>query len=178
MKRIFILYLFFILQLAAFAQKIPSIAGVDFASSYSTCKEKFDNKFNGGQTSYQESANLLKYFNVRFADNFFDWVTFGFQRDTNGNSLLNSADFIIFYKLNESEKAKQKRDELFAFYKQKYEFRWSDIGKDGWKYYVLGYDPIISENGFITICIIQTPEYLFLDVAYGPINFINPQDEI
>lgn len=165
-------------QLITFAQKMPSIADVDFASSYLTCKEKFDNRFNGGQISQQESTNVLKYFDVKFADNLFNWVTFGFQRDVNGNSFLNSADFMIFYKLDESEKAKQKRDELFEFYKQKYEFRWSDIGKDGWKYYVLGHDPVTYENGLVVIYIIQTPEYLFLDVAYGPIDFIKPQDEI
>lgn len=75
MKKIFILCTFIMSQLITFAQKMPSIAGVDFASSYLTCKEKFDNRFNGGQISQQESTNVLKYFDVKFADNLFNWVT-------------------------------------------------------------------------------------------------------
>ena len=160
------------------AQNIPSIAGVEFGTSYSICKGKFDNRFNRGVVSEQETPNMLKYFLINFADMFFDRAIFGFQTDTSGNSYLNSADFMIYYDSEDSEGAKKKRDELFEFYKSKYEFRWSDTDEDGWKYYVLGKDPISPKNGLVAISIIQTTRCLYVCVGYGPINFISPLDEI
>lgn len=178
MKQIMLLLLL-MTTLKSYSQNYPSIAGVKFGTDYKTCKEKFDNRFNRGQNSEQESVNfLLKYNTVSFADTFFDWVEFGFQTDIYGKSYLASADFIISYNLTEKENVKKKRDELFDFYKQKYDFRWSGVDDNGWKYYVLGHDPINPDAGLIAIGVIQTPQYLFLSVGYGPINFIDQKEEI
>ena len=168
----------FFCNLWALAQDMPRIAGVKFGSSYSVCKEKFDNRVNRGIISEQKSQNMLKYSLVNFADMFFDRAIFGFQTDTEGVTYLNSADFMIYYDINDSENAKKKRDELFEFYKSKYKVRWSDTNKEGWKYYVLGNDPVSPENGLVAISIIQMPRCLYVNVGYGPINFVNPLDEI
>ena len=179
MKKLLIILCFVFSSLFLFAQDMPSISGVDFGTSYSICKEKFDNKFNNGQISEQSKTTTLNYYSTFFAGYYFDIITFGFSNDTTGSSHLCSADFFICYTgTNKAERAKKRRDELFNFYRSKYKFRWSGIDDNGWKYYVLGYDPYNEEDGLIAISIIEFQGDLYVNIGYGPISFISPLDEI
>lgn len=162
---------------------MPSVAGVKFGWSYSQCKQILDNRFNGGKISNQYVPNELYYNDVYFANEYFSYVRFRFQVDSSNNTYLSYISFFASFDINDTKNVKNKRDRLFNFYKEKYEFRWSDVDKDGWKYYVLGYDPFKIEDGFVVIAASKMDTQagvpkLWTELHYGPINFIDPQDEI
>lgn len=183
MKRFLFLLSFVCAYVISFAQEMPSVAGVKFGWSYSQCKQILDNRFNGGNSSYQYVPNELYYYDIFFANEYFDYVRFRFQIDSSNNTYLNYVSFFASFDINDAKNVKDKRDRLFKFYNEKYDFRWSDVDKDGWKYYVLGHDPFKFEDGFIVISAnkINTQAgvlKLWTEIDYGPINFIDPQGEI
>lgn len=180
-------FLFTIILMLAFAslgktQGLPSVAGVTFGSRYSACKTILDQRFNGGKDSYQTFPNKLTYNDVSFAGERFDYVDFEFQVEGNATYLY----YISFYSrfdLNSAEYAKLQRDRLYTVFSGKYDFRWSGTDKDGFKYYIFGHSPNNRENGFINIGTskIETQggkmKYWTI-LSYGPVNFVNPSDEI
>lgn len=183
MKRFLFLLYFVCAYVISFAQEIPSVAGVKFGWSYSKCKQILDNRFNGGNSSSQYTPNELYYYDVYFAEEYFSYVHFRFQVDGLNNTYLQQVSFFASFDLDEAKTAKDKRDRLFNLYNKKYDFRWSDVDEDGWKYYVLGYDPFSPKDGLIVIFVSKTDTKagvpkLWTTISYGPVNFINPQDEI
>lgn len=163
-------------------QGLPSVAGVTFGSRYSACKTILDQRFNGGKDSYQTSPNKLTYYDVLFADEQFDYVNFEFQAEGNATYLY----FISFFRsfnLSSVEYAKQQRDRLYTVFSEKYDFRWSGTGEDGFKYYIFGYSPNNREDGFINIKTFKGETKggkmkYWTTLNYGPVNFVNPSDEI
>ena len=164
------------------AQGLPSVAGVTFGSRYSACKTILDKRFNGGKDSYQTSPNKLTYNDVSFAGEQFDYVDFEFQVEGNATYLY----YISFYSrfdLNSAEYAKRQRDRLYTVFSEKYDFRWSGTDEDGFKYYIFGHSPNNREDGFINIGTSKSEtkggkmKYWTI-LSYGPVNFVNPSDEI
>ena len=181
----FLLFLLFFTSstlLATAQEEMPSVAGVKLGESYSTCKVKLDKRFNGGKESYPITANELTYYNVTFADEYFDYVDFYFQTD----GTVTRLSCIVFTKsfdLADVEYAKEQRDRLFKSYSDKYEVRWDGVDKNDFKYYVLGHNPIKPEEGLIVIGITKGKNNkgemkLWTKVSYGPVLLINPTDEI
>ena len=164
------------------AQGLPSVAGVTFGSRYSACKTILDQRFNGGRDSYQNSTNKLTYNDVSFAGERFDYVDFDFQVEGSATYL-----YVIFFAsrfdLNSAEYAKRQRDRLYTVFSEKYDFRWSGTDKDGFKYYIFGYSPNNREDGFINIKTFKGETQggemkYWTTLSYGPVNFVNPSDEI
>lgn len=164
------------------AQGLPSVAGVMFGSRYSTCKTILDQRFNGGKDSYQNSTNKLTYYDVSFAGEQFDYVDFDFQVEGSATYLY-SIFFASRFNLNSVENAKRQRDRLYTVFSEKYDFRWSGTDKDGFKYYIFGHSPNNRENGFINIKTSKGETKggemkYWTTLSYGPVNFVNPSDEI
>lgn len=181
MKRIFTLLAFF-WALTINAQEMPRVAGVEFGWSYNQCKEVLDKRFNGGNSSNQYTPNELYYSDIYFANEYFSYVRFRFQTDKN-NTLLQEVSFFASFDLDNAKHAKDKRDRLFEFYNKKYKLRWENTDDDGWKFYVLGEDPFHPENGLIVIGVSRMDTNagipkLWTTISYGPIDFVNPLDEI
>ncbi|MCD7721761.1 MAG: hypothetical protein LUI09_05980 [Prevotellaceae bacterium] len=183
MKRfIYAALLFIVACMPLSARDMPAIAGVSFGSSYQSCKDFLDRRFNGGKSSYQSDANRLTYYEVEFGGQYYSYVEFEFQTD-GYSTFLSYIEFDIRYEVSEVEAAKKKRDALYAIYSNKYDFRWDGTTDDGFKYYILGHDPLSYENGFVGIGITKAKTKagdmkIWVNVSYGPVNFINPIDEI
>lgn len=166
-----------------FSQNMPSVAGVEFGSTYETCKSILDVRFNGGESSYQSEKNTLSYSgNISFGGETFDYVNFGFQSDGR-LTYLNHIEFVSRFDQSDTESAKIMRDRLFLTFKEKYDFRWSKKDYQGFLYYVLGHDPINKEDGFVVIstCRGKTKggeNKVWTEVTYGPTQFISVSDEI
>lgn len=164
------------------AQGLPSVAGVTFGSRYSACKTILDKRFNGGKDSYQNSTNKLTYNDVSFAGEQFDYVNFEFQVEGSATYLC-AIFFARSFNLNSAEYAIQQRDRLYTVFSEKYDFRWSGTDKDGFKYYIFGHSPNNREDGFINI---ETSKdetkggkmKYWTTLSYGPVNFVNPSNEI
>lgn len=159
--------------------KAQEVAGVSFGMSYEKCKEILDKKFNNGDRSYQSESNKLIYYDILFAGETFNSLTCKFQSDKKG-TYLNSINFQKRFNLNEVEKAKAARDRLFDLYSQKYGKGTSYIRNDGFKDY---YFPYGNNPFFITIMTYKGESigggmYIWTTVLYGPIDIINPTDEI
>lgn len=170
-------------NLCGWAQNMPSVAGVQFGWDYTKCKEILDNRFNGGNNSSQYTPNELYYNDVYFANEYFSYVRFRFQIDKYNNTHLEAISFFSSFDIDDAKNAKDKRDRIFNFYKKKYKFRWQNKDDKGWKYYVLGEDPFSPEDGLIVIGVSKMDTNagipkLWTTISYGPINFVNPLDEI
>lgn len=171
-----------LIPITLFSQDMPSVAGVEFGSTYESCKITLDNRYNGGTSSYQSENNTLCYNNVNFGGESFDYVNFCFQNDGN-KTYLYYIEFVSRFNLTDAKYAKDQRDRLFSTFKEKYDFRWKNTDSDGFICYVLGHDPQNKENGFVAI---QTEkrktkggdEKIWTVVSYGPVKFINVTDEI
>ena len=155
------------------------VAGVSFGMSYEKCKEALDKKFNNGDRSYQDESNKLRYYNILFAGESFSSVLFEFQSDSK-STYLNFISFQKRFDLNEVEVAKAMRDRLFDLYAQKYDNGHYFIGDDGFKHYVFPYGNIPD---FIYISTYKGKSliggmYIWTKVNYGPVDLINPTDEI
>lgn len=160
----------------------PTVAGVTFGSSYRTCKQILDKKFNNGTDSYQSTPNTITYYQIRFANEYFNYCVFEFQT-SGGNSYLSCVKFYQQYELSQVKYAKDSRDNLYKIYKNKYDFRWTWIDDDGFKYYVLGYNPNKPADGFIVISTSKGKTNggdtkLWTTITYGPVDFVEPEDEI
>lgn len=171
-----------ILCCATLQAQPPSVAGVQFGTSYEQVKPILDKRFNGGKYSYQSEKNKLTYFNVEFAGEHFTYAEFEFQVDA-FNTYLSYIAFYKFFNLSESVLAKGMRDRLFAEYCKKYPFRWERINENDYKYYVLGHDYFNSEHGFIIISVNKVEHKkgvtkLWTSIAYICNGFVNTQDEI
>lgn len=163
-------------------QGLPSVAGVTFGSRYSACKTILDQRFNGGKDSYQNSPTMLTYYDISFAGEQFDYVNFEFQVEGNATYLY-YISFLRSFNLSSAEYAIQQRDRLYTVFSEKYDFRWSGTDKDGFKYYIFGHSPNNREDGFINI---ETSKdetkggkmKYWTTLSYGPVNFVNPSNEI
>ncbi len=182
MKRLlFTICLMFVVTFCV-AETLPSVAGVMFGSRYSTCKTILDKRFNGGKDSYQTSPNKLTYYDVSFAGEEFDYVNFEFQAEGNATYLY-YISFFRSFDLNSAEYAKRQRDRLYTVFSEKYDFRWSGTDEDGFKYYIFGHSPNKREDGFINIKTLKGKTNggemkYWTNLSYGPVNFVNPSDEI
>lgn len=180
MKKVLLL-LFILCSLTINAQP-PSVAGVQFGSTYNQAKAILDKRFNGGDESYQRYKNKLSYYDINFGGEYFYHAQFSFEKDIN-RSYLSSVMFSNSFELSESAKAKAMRDRLFETYKAKYAFRWEFINDDGFKGYVLGNNYFNEDDGFI---IIETfkgktnsgETKLWTSVSYYCEGFVNVEDEI
>lgn len=160
----------------------PTVAGVQFGTSYEQAKPILDKRFNGGDVSYQLEKNRLTYYNVEFAGESFTYAEFDFQVNAL-NTYLSYVTFYKSYSLSESALAKGKRDRLFAEYCKKYPFRWERKNEDDYKYYVLGNDYFNSDLGFIVIEVKKDKDRvgttkLWTILKYVCDGFVNTQDEI
>ena len=180
-KLLFILFLA-LCKTISVAQPRPSVAGVTFGDNYISCKSKLDKRFNGDNNSYQLTANMLRYRDITFADEHFDYVEFKFQSNDK-ITYLSSITFVSSFDLEDADYAKKKRDRLLKLFSEKYEIRWDGINEDKFAYYVLGYNPRKKEDGFIVIDTYKGKNNggetkCWTTLNYGPVNFINPSDEI
>ena len=182
MKRLIFIVIAIICTLQNVAQEMPTVAGVTFGDSYGACKTKLDKRFNGGKESYQSTPNELTYFDIDFAGESFSYVSFFFQ--TNGSrTYLSAIRFYCRYSIEDIDYAKAKRDRLYKLFMDKYDFRWSGTDKNGLKYYVLGHSPNDKKDGLVVIDVSKDRTkggdmQYWTQIAYGPIDFINPTDEI
>lgn len=181
-KNLYLCVLFLLCVITLSAQSLPTVVGVRFGDNYTSCKRVLDKRFNGGKDSYQTSPNKLTYNDVSFAGEQFDYVDFEFQVEGNATYLY----YISFYSrfdLNSVEYAKRQRDRLYTVFSEKYDFRWSGTDEDGFKYYIFGHSPNYREDGFINIGTSKSAtkggkmKYWTI-LSYGPVNFVNPSDEI
>lgn len=171
-----------LLLLVAFSMivKAQEVAGVSFGESYEKCKQVLDKRFNNGEDSYQREKGKLNYYDVTFANENFSRASFEFQVNDKG-TYLNYARFEKYYELNEVQKAKEKRDRLFELYSQRYKQRYSYIDdEDGFKKYFFSYG---KYDDFIYITTSKGKNRggqmkYWTAIEYGPINIINPTDEI
>jgi len=158
------------------------VVGVQFGWSLSKCKSILDKRFNNGEDSYQLNKNVLTYYDIDFANETFNYVIFSFQNDGT-HTYLSSILFNSRFNLDQAKYAKGQRDRLFEVFSKKYNYRWQGTDDNGYKYYVLGEDPKNKENGFIVISTgkgktNKGETKLWTTVTYGPIPFINLNDEI
>lgn len=120
MKKI-ILLLLLLFSLNLHAQKV---AGVWMGATYETCKVVLDNRFNGGEQSFQLIANEISYRNVTFANQKFDSVTFYFQSDGE-RTYLYRIFFLRSFPKDFSKEAMYIRDELKDLYEENYDtYEW------------------------------------------------------
>lgn len=181
-RNLYLCVLFLLCVITLSAQSLPTVVGVRFGDNYTSCKRVLDKRFNGGRDSYQYFTNKLRYDDVSFAGERFDYVDFEFQVEGNATYLY----FICFvsrFNLSSDEYAKQQRDRLYTVFLQKYEFRWSGTDKDGFKYYIFGHSPNNREDGFIKIKTLKSETNggemkYWTTLSYEPVNFVNPSDEI
>lgn len=160
----------------------PTVAGVQFGTSYEQAKPILDRRFNGGDVSYQLEKNRLTYYNVEFAGENFTYAEFEFQVNA-FNTYLSYVTFYKSYSLSESALAKDKRDRLYAEFCKKYPFRWENINKDNYKVYVFGHNYFNAADGFIVISVYKGENKkgvtkLWTSIAYICNGFVNTQDEI
>lgn len=171
-----LILLFVLVSLAVNAQEV---AGVSFGESYENCKKVLDKRFNNGEISYQYEKGKLNYFDITFANESFSRASFEFQVDDAG-TYLNYACFEKYYELDEVKEAKNKRDRIFKLYIKKYKSGYSYIDSDGFKKYCIPYG---EYDDFIYITVSKGKNRngqmkYWTIVEYGPINFVNPTDEI
>ncbi|MCD8296489.1 MAG: hypothetical protein LUC88_02845 [Prevotella sp.] len=181
MKKLFFIFLL-LCSICTKAQEMPSVASVTFGWSYEKCKEILDKKYNGGENSLQFEANKLTYYNVTFGNEHFDYVEFYFQSDAK-NTYLYIIMFTTSFNDTEYVLLKAKKDRLYNMYNQKYGLRWEGTNDDGCNYYTFGHNPINDENGFVLMNEFKGTnnagdQRLWLSIGYGPVNFVNPEDEI
>jgi hypothetical protein len=160
----------------------PSVAGVQFGTSYEQAKPILDKRFNGGRDSYQTGQNSITYFDVKFADEYFTYVDFDFEVDAY-RSYLSGITFNRAFELSESKAAKDMRDRLYAEFCKKYPFRWENINKDNYKVYVFGHNYFNAADGFIVISVYKGENKkgvtkLWTSIAYICNGFVNTQNEI
>lgn len=182
MKKIIFFTIAILCNMQIIAQELPTVAGVTFGDNYEACKAKLDKRFNGGEDSHQGTSNELTYYNVNFAGESFSSASFFFQ--TNGNNTyLSAIGFFCKYNLRDLNHAKAKRDRLYKLFIDKYDFRWSNTNKNGLKYYVFGHSPNDENDGFVVVGISKEGTKdgdmkYWTQIIYGPVNFVNPTDEI
>lgn len=177
MKKLFIALIVCIHISASYAQ---SIAGVQFGMSYDESKVLLDNKFENGSKSYQTEKNVLNYYNVYFAEEYFTHAVFYFQNDGKLTYLKN----IFFYKpfsLKDSNEAKSMRDRLVSLYSNKYDEASSYISDNGYRAFYWG--KTSEDDYFISIMIDKDKNRkgemkLWVMVSYLGRNFVKPEDEI
>lgn len=183
MKKALLVFIIAMLNLAtSFSQTYPVVAGVEFGSTYENCKRVLDKRFNNGEESYQSTPNQIKYYNIEFGGELFDYCIFYFQNDVN-RTFLSSIEFGASFALDEIQYAKDKRDRIYKAYLEKYPFRWQIKDEDGFLHYVLGHNPMKEENGFVVISVFKDKTKAgnmkcWTNVLYCPVNFVKPTDEI
>lgn len=160
----------------------PSVAGVQFGSTYERAKIILDNRFYNGINSYQSEENVITYYDVKFAGEKFDIVSFYFEADTK-RSYLSGIIFSKYFKRSESKEATNMRDRLLKIYRIKYDFRWQDSDENNeYKRYVLGHNYFNYENGYIVITTTKRIEKkgILTSVLYMCNGFVkvNIEDEI
>lgn len=171
-----------ILCCATLQAQPPSVAGVQFGTSYEQAKPILDRRFNGGENSCQLGKNRITYFDVKFADEYFSYVDFDFEVDTH-RSYLSKITFNRDFELSESKAAKDMRDRLYSEFCKKYPFRWENINKDNYKTYVFGHNYFNAADGFIVLSILKGKNgkgitKLWTSIAYICDGFVNVKDEI
>lgn len=155
----------------------PSVAGVQFGTTYEQAKLILDKRFNGGEESYQLEKDALYYYNVEFAGEKFDIVCFHFETDVK-RSYLSGVNFSKVFKRSEGKEATNMQNRLYERYKKKYEFRWETDGNDGHKRYVLGRNYFDNDKGFVVIVTTKGKGKRYTNVLYICNGFVNTQNEI
>lgn len=154
----------------------PSVAGVQFGTSYEQAKLILDKRFNGKIYTCKDKE-MLTYRDIDFAGEKFNFVQFEFEKDTK-NSYLCGAFFVKFFNPSKSKDAKDMRDRLFKVYKTKYKLRWEETDDAGYKSYALGYNYFNRSKAFIRISTVKFEGKLYTTITYVCNGFINMQDEI
>lgn len=180
MKKVLLL-LFILCSLTINAQP-PSVAGVQFGSTYNQAKAILDKRFNGGDESYQLQRNKLIYYNVKFAGETFDYAEFFFE--TNGKrTFLSRANFLTSFN-NDIFLAGEMRERLVELYKKKYEYRQFLMG-DGCFADILGSNYFNPEEGFVVIEKFEDStksnkkkKEEWVTISYHCEGFVNVEDEI
>ena len=114
-RNLYLCVLFLLCVITLSAQSLPTVVGVRFGDNYTSCKRVLDKRFNGGRDSYQYFTNKLRYDDVSFAGERFDYVDFEFQVDGNATYLY-SIFFVSRFNLSSDEYAKQQRDRLYTVF--------------------------------------------------------------
>jgi hypothetical protein len=161
--------------------QLPTVSGVRFGMSYEECKAILDKKYNNGNDSYQLTPNSLTYYKVTFGGHYFRYIEFTFQKSN--KSYLSRINAYYDVDFGEQKDLQEYQLRILEEYKQKYTYRWETTNDDGFKNYVLGENPFNKKDGFISISIYEAKnndgeKRLWLNIDYGPVNFINPNDEI
>lgn len=154
----------------------PSVAGVQFGTSYEQVKTILDKRFKGKLYTCKDKE-LLTYCNIDFAGEKFNFVQFEFEKDAKC-SYLCGVFFIKSFNPSKSKDAKDMRDRLFEVYKTKYKFRHEETDDDGYKSYALGYNYFNRSKAFILISTTRFEKKLYTTITYACKGFINMQDEI
>ena len=160
----------------------PTVAGVQFGTSYEQAKTILDRRFNGGENSYQLQRNKLTYYNVKFARETFDYAEFFFE--TNGKrTFLSRANFLKSFN-NDKFLAGEMRERLVELYEKKYEYRQFLMG-DGCFADILGSNYFNPEEGFVVIEKFEDStksnkkkKKEWVTISYHCEGFVNVKDEI
>ena len=178
MKRLFLLFCTLLPFAAAMCQEV---AGVRFGQSYQECKRSLDQKFNGGESSYQSEPNKLVYYDVTFGGEYFYSAQFDFQSDA-ANTYLYHISFSVSYDDNQEgfNKTVFKTERLNKLYSKKYKQTGSECDEDGLPYYFFKYQ---DNDYFVSVFMSKGKnrkgeEKFWATVDYGPVYSIDPQDEI
>lgn len=177
MKRLFFLF-FTILSFATSAAQ--KVAGVQFGHSYQECKRYLDQRFNGGKESYQLEPNRIAYYEITFAGEHFHSASFYFQND-GINTYLYLINFSVSYDIGQDgfNSVIDKSKRLSELFSKKYKLTVDGINEEGWPYFFFKY----HNNNFVSILTSKGKnkkgeEKFWIDLNYGPIYFIDLQDEI
>ncbi len=157
------------------------VAGVELGWSYEKCKPILDNKFNGGDDSYQfDKGRTLKYRDVHLGGQYYETVEFDFVN--NGyDTFLNYVIFSSSWERYDRANAENKLKSVVDLYSQKYNLLKHNVSEDGFDEYFYG---DIEAEFFITVKLLMGETNggdtrIFLWVVYGTTkSFVNPLDEI
>lgn len=175
----FLLSLMFSLTFLPISAQV-SVLGIDFGKSYEVVKEQLCNRY--GKYNVYEDNGSLEIYNLKMGDYTFDIGTFDFQYSGN-NSFFYYARFQMIFKLNESSKAKELRDNLSSTLGKKYRCGYMWTNEQGYRCYsyaLPGEDP--ARNPICDLYVQKAAskskgDFLYVILQYGPIHFINETDD-
>lgn len=146
-----------------------SIAGVKFGESYEKTVELLEAKYGKiNLTNTNEVTVLVSY----YAGFYFDYILFGFQRDSK-SSYFNRCIFIKCF--DTVDEAKRYRDDIASQLKRYYKLV-SEVRANGLKCFYGGIDPTCSNrDGFCLEIICDASESKSYNVRlyYGPYDYLN-----
>lgn len=160
-------------------RNLPSVCGVTFGEDYSCVEKSLQKRY--GEKSINSNRNEIIYYDFPMGNNNFNSVKFCFQYDKNGKSFFYGARFSLRFDLDNKSGAVLAREYISKTLSKKYGEKASTIGDDGIEYYFYGEHPF-EDIFLISLYVIKGKSnggelFYYLTMEYGPVNFINTDED-